>query len=77
MGQVLVRGVADRAVRIIKARARERGTSLQAELKEIIEREAELEAERRRWLREMDAIARIAGRQRSESARLVREDRRR
>jgi len=40
MAQILVRNLSERVVRKLKAQAKRRGRSLQAEVKEIIEKEA-------------------------------------
>jgi len=42
MAQILVRNLSQRVVQKLKARAKRRGRSLQAEVKEVLEREAAL-----------------------------------
>ena len=74
MAQVLVRELEPEVVRGLKARARSRGRSLQAELKEILEqasRQGTLDA-RTVTLR---IRRRLAGRQHTDSVDLVAEDR--
>lgn len=77
MAQILVRNLAQQTVRRLKARAKQAGRSLQAEAKDILQREARrktmLEA-----LKEADRIcAQIAkrGPQKTDSTQLIREDR--
>ena len=45
MGQILVRNVSDRAIDSFKSRARAKGTSLEQELRELIESKAKLTPE--------------------------------
>ena len=72
---ILVRGLDPKTVQRLKARARINGRSLQQEIKEILERAAEMltmrEARRlsERWRH------RLSRRSFSDSARLIREDR--
>ena len=75
MGSILVRGLDQKTVERLKERARLNGRSLQQEVKELLERAAEMltmsEARRvserwRHWL---------GGRSLSDSAQLIREDR--
>ena len=75
MAQVLIRGLKDRTVDILKRRAREHGRSLQAELKRILEEEARLDGRWDEWTEEADRVAGLAGPQKTDSARLIREDR--
>ena len=78
MAQVLVRGLDDVVVGRLKARARANGRSLEAELRTIVEEAAEMDA-RLEATRDLAAKLRrrLAGRPHSDSAELVREDRRR
>ena len=74
MAQVLVRDLDAAVIESLKARARERGRSLQAELKSVLEREARTD------LAGTLALAarlrkQLAGRKHSDSARLLAEDR--
>lgn len=74
MAQVLVRDLKADVVKRLKARAQDRGRSLQAELKDILEhasRQGTIDA------RALAARVRrqLAGRTHSDSARLVAEDR--
>ena len=74
MAQVLVRDLTEKTVERLKRRARDHGRSLQSELRQILEQAASsdmLEASRlaRRIRRE------LAGREHSDSAELVAEDR--
>ena len=75
MPDVLVRDLDDRALELLKAQARARGRSLQAELKHVLEqaaRAADVEAARAL----ADRIrAELAGRPLGDSAALVAEDR--
>ena len=78
MRQVLVRNLKAVVVERLKARARDRGRSLQAELKSILEREAESSM----TLAEFQAAAarlrrKLAGRKQSDSASLQAEGRQR
>ena len=74
MAQVLVRNLTEKSLARLKHRARDHGRSLQSELRQILEQAASsdmLEASRlaRRIRRE------LAGREHSDSAELVAEDR--
>ncbi len=75
MPQILVRGLDEKTVRRLKARARTSGRSLQQEIKDILERAATtptmVEARRLAdtWRR------RLAGRSFSDSTRMIRDDR--
>ena len=56
MGQVLVRNVSDRALATFKMRAKAKGTSLEQEVRELIESTADLTAaEKLVLVREMQA----------------------
>lgn len=78
MAQVLVRGLDDEVVKRLKARARAGGRSLEAELRAIVESAAEMDA-RLEATRDLSARLRrrLGGRAHSDSAEIVREDRRR
>ena len=76
MAQVLIRDLDPKLVDRLKGRARERGRSLEAELRGILEAAAEMD------LVDAKALAarvrrRLSGRAHSDSAALVSEDRRR
>jgi plasmid stability protein len=77
MPDVLVRGLAPAVVRRLKARAKSRGRSLQAEVKDILEREARVSDESGilEAIRRVRAMTR--GKRFDDSARLIREDRER
>lgn len=76
MPDILVRGLDAETVERLKARARQRGRSLQSEVKMLVERAAGVGGDR-----VADVLkcweARMAGRRFSSSARLIREDRNR
>jgi plasmid stability protein len=74
MSQVLVRGLAAGVVERLKARARQHGRSLQAELKAIIEQAAQTEMRRARSLA-AQIRKRLKGRSHHDSAELLSEDR--
>ncbi len=76
MPDILVRGLDAETVERLKARARQRGRSLQSEVKMLVERAAGVGGDRvadvlKHW------ETRFAGRRFSNSARLIREDRNR
>jgi plasmid stability protein len=74
MAQVLVRGLNQETVERLRKRAKSHGRSLQAELKEILERASRTDMLRARKL--ADQIRRsLEGRPHSDSAMLVAEDR--
>lgn len=74
MAQVLVRDLDDAVVARLKERARERGRSLQAELKALLEREARTSrAAALTFAAKMRK--QLSGRKHSDSARLLAEDR--
>jgi len=78
VAQLLVRNVDDDVVRRLKKRARQRGHSLQVELKEILEESAQFDYELS-W-KAADRIYRklkATGKSFSDSAELLREDRER
>ncbi len=75
MAQVLIRGLKEKTVKVLKKRARESGRSLQAELKRILEEQARLDVEWDEWTDAADRVAKLAGPQRTDSAQLIREDR--
>jgi len=74
MAQVLVRELKAEVVTRLKARARNRGRSLQAELKEILERASLQDAFDARAIA-LRIRRRLAGRRHSDSADLLAEDR--
>ena len=76
MAQVLVRNLTEKVVRQLKKRAEQRGRSLQAEVKLILEEAAQQDNEE--FWKAADSIRerlRRTGRKFSDSAELVREDR--
>lgn len=74
MGQVLIRNIDDAAMARLRARARRKGVSLERELRAILVETARLDET---GFRERAAAFRskLAGRQHSDSTRLIREDR--
>ena len=75
MGQILVRDLDDRIVKRLKARARRKGHSLQAEVKGILEQQAAVLDPEEAW-KLVDTIRkRLGNRQFDDSARLIRKDR--
>jgi antitoxin FitA len=75
MAQVLIRGLKESTVKALKKRARANGRSLQAELKQILEEEARLDAQWDAWAEEADRLQDECPPQTSDSADLIREDR--
>ena len=75
MPDVLVRGLTPAVVKRLKARAKNRGRSLQAEVKDILEREARLPDDVLEGIRRVRAMTR--GKRFSDSTLLIREDRER
>ena len=77
MADVLVRGVAPEVVTRLKAQAKRRGRSLQAEMKEALERAAAMadESDIPEGIRRVRAMLR--GKRFSDSTLLIREDRER
>lgn len=73
MGQILVRNLDDRIVKRLKARARQKGHSLQAEVKGILEQAAPLDW-KASW-KLADTIRKSFGRRFDDSAKLIRKDR--
>lgn len=74
MAQVLVRNLDEQVVKRLKARAQEKGHSLQAEVKEILEQATVLDMVAARKL--VDTIReRFKGRQFDDSAKIIRRDR--
>lgn len=74
MGQMLIRDVDDSVIKKLKRRARRRRRSLQAEVREILERAAALDVTSGRAL-VRKLRAQFAGRVFSDSTKLIREDR--
>lgn len=77
MAQVLVRNLRDTVVARLKKRAKERGRSLQAEVKQILE-EAAAEADQAEVWKEIEKFRermRQSGKTFSDSVELIREDR--
>jgi len=75
MSDILVRGVDPKVVKRLKARAKIHGRSLQKEAKAVLEQAAaQLSMDEARQLAE-NVRARFKGRQFSDSAALIREDR--
>ena len=76
MAEVLVRELSPATIRKLKRRARQNKRSLQAELKEILERAAPL-TEKEFWTIADKIRGSLGGRRHTDSVRLLREDRRR
>ena len=76
MSSLLIRDLSKETIKQLKRRASANGRSLQAEAKEIIERNA-----RQKTLEQLrqqaDLLAKASGRQKTDSVDLIREDRRR
>ena len=78
MSQILVRDLAPEVVERLKKRARANRRSLQAEVKDILERESTpSKLSREQFLSIMDRIREGAPVQKSDSVELIREDRER
>jgi plasmid stability protein len=77
MAQILVRNLDDSTVKRLKDRAKGNGRSLQAEVKMILEREANIGKVDMKTARKLaDGIrSRFKGRRFTDSAKLIREDR--
>ena len=77
MAQILVRNLDEGVVKKLKERAKENGRSLQAEVTIILEREAEQPKLNLQALRKVadDICSRFNGREFTDSAELIREDR--
>ena len=76
MGQILVRGLDEKVVERLKARARENGRSLQSEVKLILEQAARVDMETNLNLAN-DIRKSFKGRKLTDSVDLIREDRNR
>jgi plasmid stability protein len=76
MGQILVRGLDEKVVERLKARARENGRSLQSEVKLILEQAARVDMETGLNLAN-DIRKSFKGRKLTDSVDLIREDRNR
>lgn len=76
MPHALIRDIDPAVLERLKERAKNRGRSLQSELKEIIERAAELDLEDARSLA-AKVRRKLAGRRHTDSAALIAADRRR
>ena len=79
MAQILVRQLDDAAIERLKARARERKTSVEALAREAIHRAAELSVEEKlvlvRRMQEWSRRAKVAGARQTSGVDLIREDR--
>ena len=75
MAQLLVRDLSSDAVERLKAMARRRGRSLQAEVKEILEDVAIRDLRREEFVRYADWARKQNGPQTTDSVDLIREDR--
>jgi antitoxin FitA len=74
MAQILVRKLPDELVEQLKARAQRNGRSLEAEVRDLLQRAASKEKEES--FKAADAMrARLAGRHHTETLELLREDR--
>jgi plasmid stability protein len=76
MSNILVRGVSEDAIANLKERAKRHHRSLQAEVREILEREGgKSRLTKEEFLKIMEGIRERAGPQSSDSVDLIREDR--
>ena len=76
MPQILVRDLKEQTVNRLKARARKKGRSLQAEVKEILDESARMEMEREAAWKRLDAIRKSFGNRRfDDSTLIIRKDR--
>ncbi len=78
MAQILVRNLPEATVKRLKARARKKGRSLQAEVTEILEESARIELDREAAWRLADAIRESIRKKvgiLDDSARIIRKDR--
>ncbi len=74
MAQILVRKLPDSLVEQLKARARRNGRSLEAEVRDVLQRA--VTKNKAEFLKAADAMrARLAGRHHTETLELLREDR--
>jgi antitoxin FitA len=74
MAQILVRKLPDSLVEQLKARARRNGRSLEAEVRDVLQRA--VTKDKAEFLKAADAMrARLAGRHHTETLELLREDR--
>ena len=73
MAQILVRNMEEQTVKRLKARARKKGRSLQAEVKEILEQTAKMDMQMAHRL--ADAIRNSLGRRFDDSTKIIRKDR--
>jgi plasmid stability protein len=74
MGQILIHGLDDQLMKRLRARARENGRSLQAEVRVILEQAARVDMEAALKLA-ADIRKCFEGRKLADSANLIREDR--
>ena len=74
MAQILIRDLSEKTVAQLKRHAASRGRSLQAEVRELLEREAQKPTPDE-FRRRLDEIAKEIGPQSSDSVDLIREDR--
>lgn len=76
MATVVIRNLEDKTVRRLKAKAKQQGRSLEAELREILQNEARRQERMQRFLAEADRIAAMTPAvPQTDSALLIREDR--
>ena len=75
MSNILVRDLSPETVNNLKERAKRNHRSLQAEVRDILEREGKSRLSREEFLKVMDGIRERAGPQTSDSVDLIREDR--
>ncbi|HPS91140.1 MAG TPA: hypothetical protein PKV33_03195 [Methanothrix sp.] len=76
MSQIIVRNLDDAVVNRLKARAREKNRSLEAEVRHILEQSAKVDMASARQIA-LGIRARLKGRTFPDSAELIREDRER
>ena len=74
MAQIIVRNLDDFVVERLKARARDNGRSLEAEVRQILEQSAKVDLAQARQMA-LEIRARLKGRKFPDSAELIREDR--
>ena len=75
MPDVLVRNLTPDAIEELRGAAKRSGRSLQAELKRILEEEAESRRKRREFIEMAEDLSRRIGPQTTDSTELIREDR--
>jgi len=77
MSQILVRNLSPETVERLKKRAKDNNRSLEAEVREILERSANVSSSLEEFYRTTAEIRAAAGTQTSDAVNLIREDRER